>query len=82
MLNENIKRLRKEKGLTQKGLAEKIGVSTAFISQVENGISKPSDDNLKKIADVLGVTVNELEKEKSSSPVSIRRDISRFSASP
>ncbi|WP_311516257.1 helix-turn-helix transcriptional regulator [uncultured Anaerococcus sp.] len=69
MLNENIKRLRKEKGLTQKDLAVKVGVSITFISQIENGISKPSDENLKKIADVLGVTVNELEKEKSLSPI-------------
>ncbi|EGC82411.1 helix-turn-helix domain-containing protein [Anaerococcus prevotii] len=69
MLNENIKRLRKEKGFTQKDLAVKVGVSITFISQIENGISKPSDENLKKIADVLGVTVNELEKEKSLSPI-------------
>lgn len=69
MLNENIKRFRKEKGLTQKDLADKVGISGAFMSLIEKGVNNPSDENLKKIADVLGVSVNDLNTKKPSSPL-------------
>lgn len=68
-IGSNIKKYRKLKSLTQKELAEKVSISRSFMSQIEKGISNPSDENLIKIADVLGVTVNELEKEKSLSPI-------------
>ncbi len=56
----NIKSARKEMGLTLRGLAEKLGVSASFISQVESGKASPSLSTLKNIADALGYTVSAL----------------------
>ena len=43
--------LRRETHMTQKELAVKCGVTQANISNLEKGISKPTIDTLKKIAD-------------------------------
>ena len=56
-----IKTLRQEKGLSQKALAEQVGVTDAYITMLESGKRKnPSLDILKKIAKALGVPVAEL----------------------
>jgi transcriptional regulator with XRE-family HTH domain len=49
---------RKEFGLTLKELAERSGLSVAFISQVERGVSTPSIISLLQISETLGVSVN------------------------
>lgn len=58
--NENIKKVREEKGLTQAEVAEAVGVSRVLICQIENGIRKPSLVVGKLIADKLECTVEEL----------------------
>lgn len=68
MLNENIKRIREERGMTQKQLADKVGISGAFMSLIEKGTNKPSDENLKKIANALDVPVVDLIAEEIQSP--------------
>ncbi len=52
--------LREEKGYTQKQLSEKINVTDKAISKWENGRGLPDCMLLKPLADVLGVSVNEL----------------------
>lgn len=69
MLSENIKKIRQEKGYTQKELADKVGISGAFMSLIEKGINKPSEENLQKIANALNVSVNELVTNRPSSPI-------------
>jgi transcriptional regulator with XRE-family HTH domain len=54
-LGEQIRALRKIKGLTLQSIAEEIGVSTGYLSQVERNRSKLPIGVLKKIADILGV---------------------------
>ena len=56
----NIQAIRKEKGLTQKELAEAVGVTTTIISRYENGSITPPTDKLLKIAEKLDVSVNDL----------------------
>lgn len=68
MLNENIKRIREERGMTQKQLADEVGISGAFMSLIEKGTNKPSDENLKKIANALDVPVQILKKPKQIKP--------------
>lgn len=58
----NVAKLREEKHLTQKALADLTGVTQGFIWQIENGISNPSVDTLKKLAAALGCTIDELVK--------------------
>ena len=52
--------LRKEHGMTQKDLAEKLFVSDKAVSKWERGLSLPDIALLKPMADVLDVTVTEL----------------------
>lgn len=58
--NKKLQELRKEKGLTQEELAEKLYVSRAAISKWESGRGYPSIDSLKLIARFFSVTVDEL----------------------
>ena len=60
MDKNNLEYYRKKKKMTQGELAKKIGVSTTFVSQIENGISNPSDENLLKISEILDVSINDL----------------------
>ena len=54
--NGNLLRiLRKEKGLTQKALAEKLGVVPKTVSKWETGRGFPDVSILSKLADILGV---------------------------
>lgn len=60
MLNENIKKIRKSKGLSQEELAIKLNVVRQTVSKWENGLSVPDSSMLIMLADELDVTVNEL----------------------
>ena len=53
-------RLRKEKGLTQKELAQQLYVSDKAVSKWERGLSLPDISLLTPLAEILGVTVTEL----------------------
>ena len=55
-----ISRLRKEKGLMQKDIAEKLYVSDKAVSKWERGLSIPDVALLVPLAELLGVTVTEL----------------------
>lgn len=60
MLNENIKTLRRKKGLTQEELAIRLNVVRQTVSKWEKGLSVPDADMLQKIADILEVSVTSL----------------------
>lgn len=60
MLNENIKAIRKSKGLSQEEFAIKLNVVRQTISKWENGLSVPDADILISISDVLEVPVSTL----------------------
>lgn len=60
MLSDNIKALRKEKGLTQEEFAIRLNVVRQTVSKWEKGLSVPDAEMLQKIAEVLEVNVQEL----------------------
>ncbi len=60
MLNENLSRIRRERGLTQESLAIKLNVVRQTVSKWENGTAVPDADMLCRIADALDVSVAEL----------------------
>lgn len=60
MESNRIREIRKEKGITQNELADKIGVKRAVISKYENGVISPSLNQIQKIADVLNVETVDL----------------------
>ena len=51
----NVKRLRREKGWSQEGLADECGLHRTYISGVERGIRNPTVLVIEKIARTLGV---------------------------
>ena len=52
--------LRKERGLTQEALGEKLGVTNKTVSRWENGNYMPDIELLVPLGEALGVSVNEL----------------------
>lgn len=59
-LGENLQRLRKEGGLSQEDVAQKLFVSRQSVSKWENGNAEPGVENLKALAKLYGVTLDEL----------------------
>lgn len=60
MLNENIKAIRKSKGLSQQELAVKLNVVRQTVSKWEQGLSVPDSDMLLSISEVLETPVSTL----------------------
>ncbi len=58
-------KVRREKHVSVEELAEKTGIGRSTIYNYENGLFSPTIDALEKIADALGVQIEELyEKEE------------------
>jgi transcriptional regulator with XRE-family HTH domain len=51
---------RRSKSLTQRQLADELGVERTLISAWERGVYRPGPGNLKKLCEVLDVTLDEL----------------------
>ena len=64
-MGENIRRHRKEQGMTLAELGEQVGVTASHISQIERDLIEPSLGLLRRIAQVLGVSIHELFSEPS-----------------
>lgn len=60
MLSENIKKIRKSKGLTQKDLALQLNVVRQTVSKWEQGLSVPDSEMLISLSKVLDIPVNVL----------------------
>ncbi|MCT4587490.1 MAG: helix-turn-helix domain-containing protein [Carboxylicivirga sp.] len=54
-LGNAIKRIRKEKGLTQIFLAEACGITQTYLSQIEGNVKEPNISTVKKIANSLEI---------------------------
>ena len=59
-IGQNIADLRKAQNMTQRDLAEKLGVSQSHIARWEKEKSQPRKKALEEIAEALGVTVEEI----------------------
>ena len=57
---QNLKLAREQKGLSQKDVSEKIGVAKSTYSLYESGNREPNVQTIKKIANVLDVSADEL----------------------
>lgn len=67
-IGENIKKLRKEKGYTQKQLAEMSGIATITLQQYELSKRTPQTEQLIKLSSALQVDINSL-LEDTDSPI-------------
>lgn len=58
--NENLRTARERKGMSQKELAELVGVAKSTYSLYESGNREPNVQTIKKIADILSTSADEL----------------------
>ena len=64
-MGEIISTLRKEKGMTQKDIADQLGITDKAVSKWERDIAFPDTATIPKLAEILGVSVEELMQAKS-----------------
>ena len=64
MFGEKIKLYRENKKMTQNDLADILEVSSGTISKYESGALEPNIESLKKLADLFGITIDELLKDE------------------
>lgn len=68
-IGERIKAFRKASGLSQEKVAELVGVSRQAVTKWESGKSAPSTENLFRLAEIFGTTVDMLlDKEEHNGP--------------
>ena len=64
---ERLTKLRKEKGLTQNDIADKVGVSAQAVSKWEKDLASPDIDVLLKLSEIFEISMDELlGKEKKT----------------
>ena len=69
MISENVRRIRKNKDLSQDKLAKIAGITLTTLVKIEAGTNdNPTIKTLKKTAHALEVTVNDLLVEESEKP--------------
>ena len=70
---ERIKKLRKSKGVTQKELANRLGISEQAISKWEKNLSNPSMKNLLQIAKIFGVSITYFYQDEETQSKKLTR---------
>ena len=79
-IGKNIVKCRKLNGISQRYLADKIGISSQGLLKIEKGIVSPRAATLKKVAETLCITPNqlfgleEIEEDNSSILQRLRRE--------
>ncbi len=73
LLAQTVRGKRKALKMTQAQLADAVGMSRTVLSSLENGIFKPSVDQMEALAEVLGFDVTEMFIEEEKAPESIGR---------
>lgn len=62
VFGQNVRKIRKDKGLTQEQLSNDLGMEISQISRIERGVVNTSILNITKIAQVLEIDIEELFK--------------------
>lgn len=77
---QNLRELRRSKGVSQRDLADRVGVDFSYISKLENDrLPPPAGDTIVKICEVLEVPADELLASTGKMPTDIKE---MLSASP
>ncbi|MDA3790919.1 MAG: helix-turn-helix transcriptional regulator [Desulfobacula sp.] len=63
MIGARIQKLRKQKGLTQDELSEKVNISSKYLSSIERGKENPTLNTFISIAEELSVDIEEFFTE-------------------
>lgn len=81
MFQDNLKALRKKKGITQEELAARLNVVRQTVSKWEKGLSVPDSELLIKLAEILEVPVSQLlgsKIETAEQPDALAEQLSRI----
>jgi transcriptional regulator with XRE-family HTH domain len=72
-----IKELRKNEGLSQEELAERVNISSKYLSRIEMGQHFPSIDTLVRLADVLNVELKDFFEfaHETNDPKELKRTL-------
>lgn len=60
LFGKNLRKIRRRKDLTQERLAEILGVSVEFVSNMERGVNAPSFETIEKIAKAFDLSATQL----------------------
>jgi len=79
MINRNIigkiiQKIRRDKNLTQEELAEKIDISTNYLSKVERGLNVLNTESFLKMAEVLSFSLEDFGIRQSSIEISSEKE--------
>lgn len=55
VFGKNVRRLRKERGLSQEALADEVELAVTYVGQIERGLRNPTLDVVERFAAVLSV---------------------------
>lgn len=72
---ESIKKFREKRDWSQQELAERAQVSVTAVSKLERGLHDPSRRTKRRLAEVFGVTVEELETGEETVTLALPRDL-------
>lgn len=79
---QRLRQIRRQKNLSQADLAELVDVHSTHITRYERGMSRPSADTLKRLADALGVSgdylLNGLSAITTETPIEDTEVLIRF----
>ncbi|MDP1820034.1 MAG: helix-turn-helix transcriptional regulator [Acidimicrobiales bacterium] len=78
-LGQRIKQERLRHGMTQRDLAQKVGITVPYMSKIEAGKETPTEDKLAKLAQVLGMNPDELILAAGRMPTDV---MNRLAADP
>lgn len=62
-LGKRLRKVRKRKNMTQEKMAEALGVSSRYLSKIENGKNSPSLSFVMKFSDITGASLDYLMKD-------------------
>ncbi|WP_121614755.1 helix-turn-helix domain-containing protein [Virgibacillus halodenitrificans] len=60
IITNNLKQMRKERGIKQKFVAEQLGISPNYYSQIENGHRQPQIEHLLKLRCIFSVSLDDI----------------------
>lgn len=69
LVGENLRKIREEKGLSRRELAEKSGISQSYIIKIEQGTKNPTLEVLKSLATGLNVKIESLTENENSNEI-------------
>lgn len=78
VFGDNLRKARKQLGLTQRQLAARIGARHNSVSNWETGQNEPDTLTIRRLCDALSITANDLFIEDPSSPAPVSRDELKF----